>query len=60
MYRRHVPEVQLQASAVVQPVGSKALLLLAEGHCQHTVGACAHIHTHQTSHLLLPAKIDIR
>ena len=49
-----VPEVQLEACAVVQPVRRKALLLLTENHSQHAVGTGTHIHSDQPGHLLLP------
>lgn len=49
------PEMQLQASAVVQPVGRKAFLLLAESYSENSVGAGAYIHPDQPGHFLLPA-----
>ena len=49
------PEMQLEACAVVQPVGRKAFLLLAESYGEHAIGAGAHIHPDQPSHFLLPA-----
>lgn len=49
------PEVQLEACAVVQPVGRKPFLLLAESHCEYSTGTGAHIHSDQPCHFLLPA-----
>ena len=46
--------MQSEASAVVQAVGGKALLLLTQRHCQDSVGAAAHIHSDQASCLMLP------
>lgn len=49
------PEMQLEACAVVQPVGRKTLLLLTESHGEDPAGAGAHIHSDQPCHFLLPA-----
>ena len=49
------PEMQLEACAVVQPVGREAFLLLAESHSEYPIGAGAHVHPDQPGHFLLPA-----
>lgn len=47
--------MQLEAGAVVQPVGCKALLLFAESDSQNSIGACAHVYPDEPRHLLLSA-----